>query len=241
MSRRPVAQVTEADKEAVAWAADPANGDKVVNILFGPFNWRFGEFLDPRDHAAVGTLLCHQSPSDWQEFELQVLAVAHAHGRVQGMFPPTAGGAILLAGEIAARFIHRQLADEHGPYGFEALTSLIEELWPRRGVRRPAPVSGHPSMALHRMLQGPVEPLLTSQQEQTLRVLSHVYGAQTNYSLRRQQLLLRCAARVAFHTVQADLRRHPEEFVAVRQEILAARSAAAPDAAPEVGPEAAAI
>ena len=62
-------------------------------------------------------------------------------------------------------------------------------------------------------------------------MLSHVYGAQTNYSLRRQQLLLRCAARAAFHTVQAALRRHPEEFVAVRQEILTARSDAAPNVA----------
>lgn len=61
------------------------------------------------------------------------------------------------------------------------------------------------------------------------------------YSLRRQPLLLRCAARAVFHTVRADLRRHPEEFVAVRQEILTTRSTVVRDSASDSASDAAAI
>ncbi|WP_409239924.1 hypothetical protein [Streptomyces sp. PA5.6] len=66
---------------------------------------------------------------------------------------PLRPGVIMLAGEVAARYLPTQLAREHGPYGLEPFQAAIALLWPLPDESVPS-VQGHPAIALLRLTTG---------------------------------------------------------------------------------------
>ncbi|MFD7537489.1 hypothetical protein [Streptomyces sp. NPDC059819] len=223
------AAVTEEDVQEVAWALDPAQSDRVLKVMFGPYWVNGSPLVTPRDHGAVGTILSHSSDSS-DEFEDQarLLAVAAAHGRVRGLSHRAATGAILLAGEITARTIHHLLTKEVEEPAVRALTCIIAELWP---ITQPGPVPepepGHPGMNLHRLLRARPNALLAPWQQKALAPLINAYQHSHTHGRTNPQLLLAIARCASYALPQ--LRDHCDEFTAVRDEILIRRHSAPAD------------
>lgn len=146
--------------------------------------------------------------------------MATAHGRARGLNAYNATGAVLLAGEITARTIHRQLAAALTAGPIRALTCIIEDLWPMPGPA-PEPPHGHPGMNLGRMRNDLPPALLAPWQRQALKPLTYAY-THSHATTRANVGLLRGIARSVYYA-HTRLRDHAEEFTSVRQDILTRR------------------
>ncbi|MFF0386813.1 hypothetical protein [Streptomyces sp. NPDC004286] len=151
--------------------------DRRVNLLFGPHH--AARHISARDHAACGTLLSYfGTGADWERHDHLMLATAHATSRThRPALPPqerALAGVFLLAGEVAARILHRRIIHQHGPHGFDALHRAIELIW--RDDPQITRAGGHPAMDLHRMLTWS-RGTLTLAEEHAVRTLGVAVGA----------------------------------------------------------------
>ncbi|MGW3308286.1 hypothetical protein ACWDG9_17060 [Streptomyces sp. NPDC001073] len=220
------AAVTEEDRQAVAWAGDPSDPDshdKFMRILFGPWIMAGRPLLDPRAHGAVGTLLSYRGHDhDRTENEVELLAVAHAHGRTRRLSSYTVTGAVLLAGEIAARTIHRQLATELGEPAIRPLTCVVDGLWPLPGTTPPDRPHGDLAMNLGRLLGDLPSTVMAHWQHDALKPLINAYHHSLRDPATNPPLMLTVGRSVQH--AHRPLGSHMEEFTATRQDILIART-----------------
>ncbi|MGW9439601.1 hypothetical protein [Streptomyces sp. NPDC055607] len=215
------ARVTARDAEiADAKAAKlTRTEDGVIGLLFTVPDRGPTAHMLPQDRAAVGTALTW-GPGLGDLDETRLLRVIHATGRVHrrgGESAPSLHvGAVMLGGEIAARYLYQQLAGEHGPHGFEPLAAAVATLWPLPG-ETPPPVHGHPGMALFRLTQGPYETLLSADEIKAMQLLGRAMPSSD------QDTQMRCVARACRHIVHERDRLQAEDLAAVREAILTAR------------------
>ncbi|MFB7341148.1 hypothetical protein ACFCZ6_13915 [Streptomyces hydrogenans] len=174
----------------------------------------------PQDRAAVGIALT-LGPGLWDLDETRLLRVIYATARCHRWngegAPSLHVGAVMLGGEIAARYLHRRLTHEHGTAGFEALEAAIATLWPLPG-ETPPPVRGHAGMALHRLATGPLRALLSNSDVQAMNLLARGMPGGTD-----QATQLRCVARVCRLVLTDRSTLSAEDLTAVRNDVLARR------------------
>lgn len=211
----PAAVVTAEDIAAVAPLTAEHHG-RLTDVLFGPAPDWVRPRLSHRDHGAVGSLLSYRAgPLD---DDARMLAVAHAAGRARVRRYCLEVGVVLLAGEIAARSVHRLLTERFGPGGFEALSDAITLCWPMPD-QQPGPLLlGHPGMNLGRMLQGPARAVMENWQAEMARVLATAFASADD----RDQVI-RSTARCAGITYAPLLRSHAETTMQVRNELIGTR------------------
>lgn len=214
----PAAVVMAQDIAAVAaLAAEPADHhDRLMYVLFGPAPSAARPRLRPYDHGAVGTLLTYRA--GLQEDEGRMLAVAHAAGRARVDRWRLEVGVVLLAGEIAARSVHRLLAGRFGPEGFEALSDAIALCWPLPDEQPEPQLPGHPGMNLGRMLKGPARPVMENWQVNMARVLATAFSSHDD-----NDQVVRSTARCAGSAHTQLMRRHAEITMQVRREVIDVR------------------
>ncbi|MEU7322664.1 hypothetical protein ABZ682_19225 [Streptomyces griseoviridis] len=184
--------------------------------------------LQPRDIAAVNSMVWARHPRPDRYGTYDTLCVAVACGRVQlptgHQYTRTTllrAGCTALAGEIAARSIRDLLAAEAGDFPLQPLDNVIMDLWPRpqdlwvRRRWRP----GHAPMGLHRMVRSwsSDEPPLPRWQTRALLAL-----ASPSPSMRTPFLSM---ARCATESMPHLLRRHADTVDTVHTEIIHDRRA----------------
>ncbi|MEV8333829.1 hypothetical protein [Streptomyces niveus] len=104
----------------------------------------------------------------------RILAIADRLGQTSATSDPrrrTHDGLVLIAGETAARLLHRIIIDRHGPYGFEAIADLADTLHQvGHGSRRPG--GPMPVMQARRLLNGPLGQLLDPWQHRAVQAMT---------------------------------------------------------------------
>ncbi|MFD6329268.1 hypothetical protein ACFWGI_06775 [Streptomyces niveus] len=104
----------------------------------------------------------------------RILAIADRRGQTSATSDPrrrTHDGLVLIAGETAARLLHRIITDRHGPYGFEAIADLADTLHPvDLSSRRPG--GPMPEMQARRLLNGPLGQLLHPWQHRAVQAMT---------------------------------------------------------------------
>ncbi|MFE3609764.1 hypothetical protein [Streptomyces goshikiensis] len=241
MTRIHPALVTDIDiKIAVDYTAKNKNYPlKVADLPFvvpaeGPTSC-----VSPHDHGAVGVTLTHGESGSPDYARL--LPVLSAIGRTQReeqhheTWMPT--GVVMLAGEIAARYLHRQLAREHSTKVLTPLTQAINVVWPQRyahlhpgqhplgGPTRctkwpppcPHPLR-HPAGQLMRLANGPHRAGFTPAETKAMRLIARTLPGE------RLTTRMRCAARLCTVFVPRYSRYRVEDLNAVREEIISFRA-----------------
>ncbi|MFJ4342992.1 hypothetical protein [Streptomyces sp. NPDC088915] len=221
------ARVTAQDAEIADAKAAKLNRteDGVTGLLFTVPDHGPTAHMLAQDRAAVGIALTW-GPGLWDLDETRLLRVIHATGRVhrrdEESTPSLHVGAVMLGGEIAARYLYQQLAGEHGPHGLEPLAAAVATLWPLPD-ETPPPVHGHLGMALFRLTQGPYETLLSADEIKAMQLLGRAMPGGID-----QGTQVRCVARACHHIVHQRNQLHAENLAAVREEILTVRTAGQP-------------
>ncbi|MFE1270598.1 hypothetical protein [Streptomyces sp. NPDC058758] len=216
------ARVTDRDIEiADAKAAELDRTEHgLTGLLFTVPDYGPTAGMLPQDRAAVGIALT-RGPGLWDLDEARLLRVLYATARCHRWngegAPSLHVGAVMLGGEVAARYFHRRLTHEHGSDGFEALEAVIATLWPLPD-ETPPPVRGHAGMALHRLATGPFRDLFTTSDVQAMNTLARGVPGGID-----QGTQLRCVARVCRLVLTDRATVSAQELDAVRNDVLARR------------------
>lgn len=221
-----IAHVTEGDREAAAEFRKKHEKEPgaLVDLLYGAKNYGPTSAINPRDQEAVGaTLTLHLSSAEEQD---RLLPVLRAVGRVhcQGAGPMLPLGTVMLGGEIAARYLHRQLSRRHPPVLLAPLKTAIALQWPLPGEERP-PEPDHPAraaVALRRLANGPHRYAFTLTEIQAMRLVALTLPGE---GLEQRA---RCAAGVCGTFARGRIRFDRDVLTAVREDILTARTADLP-------------
>ncbi|MFE8940931.1 hypothetical protein ACFYNX_26035 [Streptomyces sp. NPDC007872] len=214
MTQLPVTRVNAGDIRAADRTAHFAD------LLFTVPDHGPAAHMPAQDRAAAAIALTwNPGPSDLDETRL--LRVIHATGRThrpggEGV-PSLHVGTVMLGGEIAARYLHQQLAHKHGPDGFEPLEAAIATLWPLPGETLPR-VQGDVGMNLRRLVTGPYKVLFATAE---IKAMEHLARAMPDSVDQATRLL--CVARACRYIVH-DRTRLLDDLPAVREMILAART-----------------
>lgn len=225
-----VARVTDRDIEAAAEASERLKESPrgFTDLLFSVPSYGPAQHMSPRDRAAVGVVLTYNSGC-WEQHEDQLLQVIRAVGRVHRRDTDTGyimqPGVIMLAGEVAARYLYQQLAREHGPHGLEPLAAAIAVVWPLPGETVPH-VQGNPAMALLRLTTGPYKNLFTTAEIQAMRLLARALPTCDPVPQ------LRCAARICETITRYRGRFRGHCLTAVREAVVTARTTGKPQSIP---------
>lgn len=218
------ARVTDRDIEfADARAAQLAQTEHgLAGLLFTVPDRGPTALMLPQDRTAVGTALTWGADR-WDLDDPRLLRVLYATARCHRWNDESAPslhvGAVMLGGEVAARYLHRRLTREHGPEGFEALEAAIATLWPLPG-ETPPPVRGHAGMALHRLATGAFRGLFSASDVQAMNVLARGMPGGID-----QVTHLRCVARVCRIVLTDGDPVSGEDLAAVRDDVLTSRTA----------------
>lgn len=221
------ARVTDRDaKIADAKAAELDRTEHgVTGLLFTVPDYGPTAGMLPQDRAAVGIALT-RGPDLWDLDETRLLRVIYATGRCHRWngegHTSLHVGAVMLGGEVAARYLHRRLTREH-PDGFEALEAAIATLWPLPG-ETPPPVRGHAGMALHRLATGPFRSHFSNSDVQAMNTLARGMPGGID-----QATHLRCVARVCRLVLTDRATFSAEDLAAVREAVLTSRAASQPE------------
>ncbi|MFE1270597.1 hypothetical protein [Streptomyces sp. NPDC058758] len=221
-----IAYVTEDDLEAAAEFRERHEKEPgaFIDLLFGVKDYGPTAMLNPRDQEAVGaTLTLHLSGAAAQD---RLLPVLRAVGRVhcQGAGPMLPLGAVMLGGEIAARYLHQQLSHRHPPVLLAPLQTAIGLQWPLPGEERPQEPD-HPAraaVALLRLANGPHRHAFTLTEIQAMRLVARTLPGEG------LQQRLRCAAGVCGTFARGRIRFDRDVLTAVREDVLTARTAGLP-------------
>lgn len=158
------------------------------------------------------------------DLQLRTLAVAYAHSRARGHQQNRSAGIVLLAGEITARAIHRDLVATHGEQLVRPLTDLIRTIWPLTGDDlRNNPGSGHPPLQATRMLTGPCRELFEPWQTRALQPLISTYTRAGDTAPQMLATALTGMARMAHESLTPLLKHRGQHVIAARDDILSAR------------------
>ncbi|MGW9439602.1 hypothetical protein [Streptomyces sp. NPDC055607] len=222
MSLPGIARVTEADIEAAAEFREKLDERPTgfADLFFDLPGHGPTARLNPADQAAVGVTLTYRHPGAPDQDRL--LPVLHAVGRVHshGARQVMQIGTVMLGGEIAARYLYRQLADRHPPFHLKPLKDVIALQWPLPEEGRPYGLQ-HPAMALLRLANGPDRRLFTLTEIQAMRLVARTLPDGGS----NQEQRLRCAARICSTFARGHIRFRREDLAAVREEVLTARTA----------------
>ncbi|MFE8940932.1 hypothetical protein ACFYNX_26040 [Streptomyces sp. NPDC007872] len=213
-----VALVTDTDIEAAVTFARTASPTGFMELLFdGPTQSRTA-YLHPRSYGAVGLTLTQGGPG-LPDFP-RLLPVLNAVGRAQapdaGLWMPV--GAVMLAGEIAARYLHQQLTREHHPAVLAPLRQAIAVNWPRYYI--PPHLTGPAAGNLLRLTNGPQRRSFAPAEIQAMRLIARMLpGGHVDQGLR-----LRCATQLCGVFAPGRGRYRAQELSAVREETIAFRA-----------------
>lgn len=226
------ALVSPRDRTAAATWADQQHSDPIT-VLFGHGSPL--AFIRPQDHAAIGaflTLNAGVSPAEVLRLLSLIRATGRTHLYAGGPRHLMHLGAIFLGGEIAARYLHQQLARREGTELLEPLARTITALWPLpRNPQSPGwallgqtAVQRHddaPS-ALLRLTRGPDRGVFAAHEAQAMQALAHAASGGG------RQIAVAGIARLAGETARYQSKINPRTVAAVRGAIAAGRGVAHP-------------